>query len=195
MEKIKVNLFGGGGHAKVISSIIKDLGFSLNSVYDPNASIFNGLTPIIETREGLENVIISIGDNSVRKKLSALKNKYLTIKHPSVIIDSSVKVGNGSMLIHGSIVQVNSVIGDHVIINTNATIDHDCNIGDFVHIAPSATLCGHVSVGEGSLIGASATVLPGIKIGKWCIIGAGALVTKDIPDNNIAFGNPAVLKK
>ena len=194
MEKIKIILFGAGDQAIVVNSIIKELDYTLHSVFDEKVKYFQGQTPISNFEEGHENVVIAIGENKIRKKISALKNNYLTIKHPSVIIDSSVKLGNGSMLIQGAIIQVNAIIGDHVIINTNATIDHDCIIGDFVHVAPSATLCGHVSVGDGTLIGAGVTILPGVKVGKWCTIGAGAVVTKSIPDYSVYFGNPAILK-
>ena len=88
-----------------------------------------------------------------------------------------------------------SSIGKHTIINTNATVDHDCHLGDFVHIAPGATLCGGVKVGNGTLIGANATVLPNCKIGKNVSVGAGAVVTTDLPDNVVVAGVPAKIIK
>jgi sugar O-acyltransferase (sialic acid O-acetyltransferase NeuD family) len=96
----------------------------------------------------------------------------------------------------GAIIQASSVVGKHCIINTGASVDHDCNIADFVHISPHATLCGDVTVGEGSWIAAGATIIPGVKIGKWCVIGAGSVVTKDIPDYSLAAGNRCkIIKK
>ena len=50
---------------------------------------------------------------------------------------------------------------------------------------------GCVSIGDFAFIGAGATVLPNLKIGKNSIIGAGAVVTKDVPDNVVVYGNPA----
>ena len=47
-----------------------------------------------------------------------------------------------------------------------------------------------VHIGENAWIGANAVILPGVKIGKNVVIGAGSIVTKDIPDNVIAVGNP-----
>jgi acetyltransferase-like isoleucine patch superfamily enzyme len=70
-------------------------------------------------------------------------------------------------------------------------VDHECILADGVHIAPAATLCGLVTVGESTLIGAGATVLPRIHIGARSIVGAGAVVTRDLPDNVVASGNPA----
>jgi maltose O-acetyltransferase len=48
-----------------------------------------------------------------------------------------------------------------------------------------------VSIGNDCWIGGNSVILPGIKIGDGCTIGAGSVVTKDIPDNSLAVGNPA----
>jgi acetyltransferase-like isoleucine patch superfamily enzyme len=83
------------------------------------------------------------------------------------------------------------MIGDACIVNSSANVDHECVLGHGVHIAPGATLTGCVEVGDRSFIAAGAVVLPRIKIGSDSIIGAGSVVTRDIPDNVIAFGSPA----
>ena len=91
---------------------------------------------------------------------------------------------------HGSIIQSDTIIGRHCIINTKASIDHECVINDFVHISPGSVLCGNVIVGEGTWIGAGSIIIPGVKIGKNSIIGAGSVVVKDLPDGVVAYGNP-----
>jgi acetyltransferase-like isoleucine patch superfamily enzyme len=60
-----------------------------------------------------------------------------------------------------------------------------------VHIAPGAILAGCVAVGECSLVGARVVVLPHRRVGKNVVIGAGAVVTRDIPDDVVAYGSPA----
>ncbi len=57
-------------------------------------------------------------------------------------------------------------IGANCVINTCASVDHDCQLADDVFIAPGARLCGEVTVGQGSSIFTGAIVIPGIKIGK-----------------------------
>ena len=53
-----------------------------------------------------------------------------------------------------------------------------------------------VTIGEDCWIGGGATLCPGVTIGDRCIIGAGSVVTKDIPSDSIAVGNPAkVIRK
>jgi acetyltransferase EpsM len=51
-----------------------------------------------------------------------------------------------------------------VILNTNCSIDHDCEIGDFAHLAPNIALAGDVKAGEGTQVGIGACVIQGIKI-------------------------------
>lgn len=53
------------------------------------------------------------------------------------------------------------------------------------------TRIGHIRIGDDVFIGANATVLPGVRIGSHSVIGANSVVTKDIPENTVAAGNPA----
>ncbi len=48
-------------------------------------------------------------------------------------------------------------------------------------------------IGNGAGIGGGAIVLPGVNIGSWSVVGSGAVVTKDVPDHGLVYGNPAVL--
>ena len=92
-------------------------------------------------------------------------------------------VRHGCLVLILTVVAVlsDTTLGEHTIINTGATVDHDCVIGDFVHIAPGAHLAGNVHVDEGALLGIGSCVIPGCKIGKDTIIGAGATVICDVP--------------
>jgi acetyltransferase-like isoleucine patch superfamily enzyme len=51
-------------------------------------------------------------------------------------------------------------------------------------------MAGFVKIGQGCLIGMGVNIIDGIEIGSNSIIGAGSVVTKNIPDNVIAYGNP-----
>lgn len=148
--------------------------------------------PYDDRYEPEARAIIAIGDNATRKRIAALtKHAFVNAVHPSVLFSPYATLGVGNMILHGAIVQPRAVIEDHVIVNTGATIDHDCHIGSFVHIAPGTSLCGNVTVGEGALIGAGSVVIPGRKIGAWSVVGAGSVVIHDIPDFAVVVGNPA----
>lgn len=84
-----------------------------------------------------------------------------------------------------------TTIGDHTILNTGATIDHECIIGNGVHIMGSAAIAGKVEVGDYATIGTNATVLPFIKIGEGSFVGAGAVVTRDVDPYTVVAGIPA----
>ena len=161
-------LYGASGHAKVIIDILRAGHESIEALFDDNVEVTSLLGhPVLRPSEVRGPLIVSIGNNRIRKR----------------IVDTlSVEFG---CAIHPLCAQV----GRHCIINTGASVDHECVIEDYVHISPHSTLCGNVSVGEGSWIGAGTTIIPGVKIGKWSVIGAGSVVTKDIPDHVLAVGN------
>ena len=90
----------------------------------------------------------------------------------------------------GAVINIGTRVEDNAIINTRASVDHDCHIGRHVHIAPGCTLSGGVSVGDETLIGTGSSVIQGISIGQRCLIGAGGNVLRDVPDNGKGYGWP-----
>lgn len=196
MATTKVIIQGGGGHAKVVLDVLLGEGILVPALIDAKFSgdMF-GIPRMKEYDPSFERdafVIVAIGDNATRKRVAeSTKHAFTNAIHRSAIVSSHAMMGLGNMILHGAIVQAQTRIGNHVIINTGAQVDHDCNLDDYVHIAPRVVLCGSVEIGEGTLIGAGATVIPGKKIGKWATIGAGSVVVKDVPDFAVAVGNPA----
>lgn len=193
-------LYGASGHAKVIIDILRDIGIPVLGVFDDNPVVKEvSEIPAIGPYKGQSGnnlIIISIGDNAVRRRVAEqLKLSFGKAIHPTAIISPSVNIAEGTVVMHGAIVQADATVGKHVIVNTGASIDHDCKIGDYAHISPGAVLSGNVQVGEGTHIGAGAVVIPNLKIGKWCKIGAGTVVIRDIPDGVTVVGNPARIIK
>lgn len=107
------------------------------------------------------------------------------------------------------------IIGDHTRIGLHCTIIGPVNIGNHVNLAQGITVTAlnhnfadgelridqqgvstqPVSIGDDVWIGTNAVILPGVTIGKHVVIAAGAVVTKDIPDNSLAMGVPATVRK
>ena len=190
-------LYGAGGHAKVIMDILRAQGDTVEGVVDDNPEVkeIHGI-PVVHDSDSMSPMIVSIGNNAIRKRIAErLSCKFGTAVHPSALISDTVTIGEGTVVMHGAIIQTDSRIGRHCIINTGSQIDHECHIGDYVHISPNATLCGAITIGEGAWIGAGAVIITGVKIGKWSVIGAGTVVTKDIPDNVLAYGNNCKVRK
>lgn len=194
-------LYGASGHAKVIVSCLQAKGLSIVGIFDDDLSKKElGLTPVVGSYhpdyEPHEQLIISIGANHIRQKVATfIQHKFGKVIHPSALVDESVKVGEGTVVLHRAVIQADVQVGRHVIINTTASIDHECMIADFAHIAPGAILCGNVRVGEGTIIGAGTIITPNLTIGKHCLIAAGSVITKNIPDFAIVRGNPARIIK
>lgn len=140
-------------------------------------------------------VFVSIGDNSVRQRVSQLlsqkKCTFVKVLHPAATISPMARVGGGSFVAAGARISALATIGRHTIINTGAIVEHECQIGDYAHVAPGAVLAGNVRVGTGSFIGAGAVVKQGLQLGHHVVVGAGAVVLKDIPDGEVWAGNPA----
>jgi acetyltransferase EpsM len=195
-------LYGASGHCKVIIDIINECNDCLiEGILDDNpksVKIFN--IPVLSSKEILsfedKQLIISIGDNSTRKRIVKNINAiYKTAIHPKAIVSIYSKIESGTVVMAGAIINPDVVIGKHCIINTGAIIEHDCILEDFVHVAPRATLAGGICIGEGTQIGMGASLIQGVKIGKWATVGAGAVIINDVPDFAVVVGNPGRIIK
>ncbi|MCK4662704.1 MAG: acetyltransferase [Bacteroidales bacterium] len=190
-------LYGASGHAKVLIDTLKNMDINISCLFDDDSSIKilldnDVVTGYCSDLFSDEEIIISVGDNKVRKVLvSKVKHNFGKAVSNKAVVSKYSKIGIGSVIFSGVIVQADTKIGEHCIINTRASVDHDCLISDFVHIAPGSTICGGVKIGEGAFIGAGAIILPNLTVGNWVTVGAGAVVTKNIPANEKWVGNPA----
>jgi acetyltransferase EpsM len=196
MDKTRILIYGAGGQGKVLLDIFHENKIAVDSFVDDDLkkTKFQNLDVLrpIDILSSSDKLIFGIGNNHFRKHVAAQINcNYLNAIHYSAIISRNCETGTGNAIMHMAVIQSGTMIGNHCIINTKASVDHDCKIDDFVHLAPGVTLCGNVSIGELSWIGAGSVVIQEISIGRNVIIGAGSVVVNNIPDNVLAAGNPA----
>lgn len=139
----------------------------------------------------------------------------------SVIVDCSIgegtivrdqvnlykcKIGKNCKIESFVYIEEGVTVGDHCKIKPNVFIPTGVTIEDDVMIGPNVTFTNdkhprvtddwellQTTIARGASIGAHAVILPGIRIGENAIVGAGAVVTKSVPDNAVAVGNPARL--
>lgn len=123
-------LYGSGGHARVLRDLIELQGDRVVAVYDEeneydNSSNLNAL------------LVIAIGNNEVRARIAQeVSHKFGTLIHPNAYIAKDVKIGEGSVILAHAVLQANSCIGKHVIINANVVVDHDAFVDDFCSTYP-----------------------------------------------------------
>ena len=90
----------------------------------------------------------------------------------------------------GVIINTGSRIGEHVIINTSSSIDHDNKFNNFSSCGPGVITGGNVSVGNSSFLGIGSLVKQNISIGNHTVIGGGSYVNKNCLNKSVYFGVP-----
>lgn len=156
--------------------------------------------PVINYKKIKKNSNIYIGLGNIKERVQIFKffkkKKFnlLVLKSEKAIIHKNVKIGEGSLILPGVIININANIGKNTIINSGSIIEHDVRIKDNVNISPGTIVCGNSIIGEESFIGAGTIIQNQIKIGKNCIIGSGSNIIRDIKKNSIVYGSRSVIK-
>ena len=120
--------------------------------------------------------------------------KFATFIHPSVMLAKSAKFGYGNVLLANVVVNCNAIIGNFNTINSGTLIGHDIIIGDNNYFAGQVCVGSSLKIGNMNFIGLNTSIRNGIKIGHGNIIGMASNITKDVSNNNVLYGNPAIIK-
>ena len=194
-----IAVLGAGGHAKVVIGALRAGGANV-TVFDDDETIagrrVSGVEvqgPIARARElGIRRAVIAVGDNLARKRIAeSFQFEWVQVRHPTAWIDPTSRIGIGSVIFAHAVVQGDTEIGDHVIVNTGATVDHDCIVASYAHLAPGVHVGGGVSIGEEALVGVGASIKPRLSIGDKALIGCGAAVVNDVAAGIRVAGVPA----
>lgn len=201
--KKRLFIIGASGHGKVVADIaLKMNKWQVVAFLDDNVALKEsmGLEVVGKTKDAFAyiedyDIFMAIGNNATREKLQEkLEGRGASIPvlvHPNAVIGNQVKLGVGTVVMAGVVINCCTQIGKGCIINTGATIDHDNVIEDYVHISPGSNLAGNVKVGKGSWLGIGSKVSNNINITGGCMVGAGTVVFKDITEAGTYVGVPA----
>lgn len=202
MSRKKIVIIGAGGHGRVVADIARLSGYSEILFLDDNPE--NKYCKVVgKTADYIKfdkdyDFFVAIGNNGTRRKICERLNssgiETVTLSHPSAIICQDVKIGKGTVVMAGAVINTNAILGEGVIINTSSSVDHDCVVGDFSHIAVGAHLAGTVEIGNNVFIGAGATIINDVTVCKDCIIGAGSVIVRNLTKSGTYYGVPAKLK-
>jgi UDP-2-acetamido-3-amino-2,3-dideoxy-glucuronate N-acetyltransferase len=114
------------------------------------------------------------------------KNVYVDF---GISIGDRCKIQNNCSIFHGALLGQGVFLGPHVVL-LNDKLPRAVNADGSVKDANDWQVSG-VVVGDGASVGGRATLLPGVQIGQWALVGAGSVVTRNVPDHAMVYGNPA----
>ena len=203
-------LWGAKGHAKVLREFLEPEGFEIVAVFDNDPCAvppFHGV-PLYVGEPGLRTwldtlphrrigFLVAIGGARGRERIElhdrlvAAGLHAVVAVHPRAFVARDVILGPGAQVLAGACVGTEVRLGRCCIINTGAAVDHETSLGHGVHIGPGASVAGCVEIGDYAFVGIGAVILPRVRVGQNAIVGAGSVVTRDIPENVVAFGSPA----
>lgn len=143
-------------------------------------------------------VVVTVGSprnygvkRAIVERLDLDPGRYVTLIHPTASIGSAATVGEGTVILAGSVLTHGVTIGRHVAMMPNVVLTHDDQVGDFAILGAGARLGGGVKVGAGAYVGSGASVRESTTIGAGALVGMGAVVVSDVPPGETWIGVPA----
>lgn len=124
-------------------------------------------------------------------RLDLPPHRWATIVHPAASVAEGVRLGEGTVLLAGTVITAPQRLGAHVVAMPQVLLTHDDAVGDFVTLAGRVALAGGVTVSTAAYLGAGALVREGLRIGAAAVVGMGSVVLDDVPDHQIWAGVPA----
>lgn len=199
MTKPGILLIGAGGHAMSCIDVIESEGrFEIAGLVGTETELGRKVAgyEVIATDKDLaglaskvRHALVTVGQlktSELRIRLyrdaHAAGFELPTIVSPYAHVSSHAKVGDGSIVMFGAMVNAGASVGANCIVNSRALIEHDASVGDNCHISTGAIVNGHVRVGSRSFVGSGAVIRHTVTIGEDCLISMGSVVRRDLPD-------------
>ena len=202
----KIVLLGGGGHCKACIDVIETTNFTIEGIVDKKINVGKVLNyEIIGNDNDLEELVrknylflVTVGQikfPSLRiklfEKIKQADGRLAIVIASTAIISNSSVIGEGTIVMHQTLVNSDAKIGSNCIINNKSLVEHDYSIGDHTHISTAAIINGNCVIGKRVFIGSNAVVAHGVHIADDVVIGSGSVVIKNILRKGVYAGNPA----
>jgi sugar O-acyltransferase (sialic acid O-acetyltransferase NeuD family) len=202
-------LVGSSGHAKVVIDIVEKQGsYRIAGLIDAfrkvgettlGYPVLGGESDLarLAKEHDLNGVVIAIGDNGVRANVAAKVTAtcphlpFVSAVHPAASVGKGTLIGAGTVVMAGAVINADCRVGRFCIVNTKASLDHDCIMEDFSSLAPGVTTGGNCRIGSHAAVSIGAVLRHGITIGEHSVVGAGSIVMKPVEPFSVTYGNPA----
>ncbi|KFF05892.1 PglD-related sugar-binding protein [Flavobacterium reichenbachii] len=177
--------------------------FTVKGFLDDKADALDGFENYPEIIGNVEDYTIQENDvfccalGSVKWKkhyielIESKNGTFINLIHPTVIIHSNVKLGNGLIAFMYSNISNDCTIGNYVTIQGFVAIGHDSKIGKWSHLNAYSFTGGFAVLEEEVTLNTRSTILPNITVRKGAVVGAASLVIKNVKENTTVFGVPA----
>jgi len=181
----RVIVIGAGGHGRSVAEVILLLGRDelagfVDDGADLNAKVWTypilGRTDSLHAMRALADaVVVAIGSNAIREKLHVqvweAGFELLTVIHPAAFVSPTAILGAGCAVMANAVVGTEAELGEGVIVNCGATVDHHCKVEAFGHLGVNACMAG------GSLLGHRAWMQAGSALGYGVKVERGVVLT------------------
>ena len=201
-------IIGARGFGRLMCSLIRqdsryEKEFIIKGFLDDKSNAldeFNNYPPILSsvdnyTIEDNDYFICALGEPKYRKQYADIirkkGGKFYTYIHPTSIVHSNVKIGEGVIILSFCHVANDTIIGDLCVIQGYSAIGHDVKIGNNCSLQCYSFLGGFAELEDNVMLHTRATILPHIKVEENAQVGAGSVCIKKVKANTSVFGIPA----
>lgn len=200
-------LIGGGGRCRAAIDVIESEGrFVIKGIVQPRA---DGVDPVLgygildedadlpalpaETPQALVTVG-QVKASTLRRhlfeSLKKLNAMMPLIVSPKAHVSRHAQIGEGTLVMHGAIVNAGARVGVNGIVNSLSLIEHDVEVGNYCHISTGARVNGGTIIEDDCFIGSGAKLRQGVRVGANSVIGAVCVITSDVAPNTIVKAQP-----
>lgn len=205
MSKLSLILIGAGGHARSCIDTIEQEGiYKIAGLIGLPEEVGKKLLgyeviasdkDLIDLGKQYQLALITVGQIHTpeqRIRLFAHAHhagfNFPTVIAPTAYTSPRSKIGVGTIVMHGAIINAGVRVGSNCIINSNSLIEHDASIENHCHISTGAILNGNTTIGLGSFIGSGAVIKEGVSVGTNSFVGMGLMVRDNLANNEKYLG-------
>jgi sugar O-acyltransferase (sialic acid O-acetyltransferase NeuD family) len=196
LSDARILLVGAGGHARACIDVIETTGhFAIGGLVGLPEQVGNRVLgyPVLGTDGDLPALrgefgaaLVTVGHIKSPDIRIALFGRLREIGYvlpqivsPRAHVSRHAGIAEGTIVMHGAIVNAGAVVGYNCILNSLSLVEHDSIVGNHCHIATAAAVNSGVQIGDGTFVGSNSSVRQGTRIGERCVIGMGQRVLGD----------------